>query len=48
MEDITNEEKGPLCEMFEQMNITRNQKLTEFNIQNIYAKFLEEVLKFWK
>lgn len=48
MEDITNEETGIICEMFEQMNITRNQKITEYNVQNIYAKFVEEVLKNWK
>lgn len=48
MEDITNEETGIVCEMFEKMNITRNQKLSEFNVQNIYAKFVEEVLKTWK
>ena len=48
MDDTTNEETRVFCEMFEQMNITKNQRLSEFNIQNIYAKFLEEVLRTWK
>jgi|LauGreDrversion4_2_1035121.scaffolds.fasta_scaffold174336_2 hypothetical protein len=48
MEDITNDEIGAVSEMFLQMNINRNPKISEYNTQNIFIKFLEEVLKKWK
>jgi len=37
-----------LSEMFKSMNITKNKKIKDANIEAFYSKFFQEVLMIWK